>query len=66
MQIRRGTLINIADYEGNSGWREWLLFTKWSNETLEDSLTQTKATRDHEGCLDLCNTQGQPLSALFR
>ena len=39
-QIRRGTLVNIIDQRGNSGWGEIAPLPKWSTETLDDSLQQ--------------------------
>ena len=39
-QIRRGTLVNIIDQRGNSGWGEVAPLPKWSTETLDDSLQQ--------------------------
>lgn len=39
-QIRRGTLVNITDQRGNSGWGEVAPLPKWSTETLDDSLLQ--------------------------
>lgn len=39
-QIRRGTLVNIIDQRGNSGWGEVAPLPKWSTETLDESLLQ--------------------------
>lgn len=39
-QMRQGTLINITDQEGNSGWGEVAPLPKWSHETLDDSMQQ--------------------------
>jgi o-succinylbenzoate synthase len=39
-QIRQGTLINIIDQDGNSGWGEVAPLPKWSHESLDDSLQQ--------------------------
>jgi O-succinylbenzoate synthase len=39
-QIRRGTLVNIIDQRGKSGWGEIAPLPKRSAETLEDSLLQ--------------------------
>jgi o-succinylbenzoate synthase len=39
-QLRQGTLLNILDQDGNSGWGEVAPLPKWSLETLDDSLQQ--------------------------
>jgi len=39
-QIRKGTLVNIIDQAGNSGWGEVAPLPKWSAETLDDALQQ--------------------------
>lgn len=39
-QIRKGTLIEIKDQQGNNGWGEAAPLPKWSKETLDESLQQ--------------------------
>lgn len=46
-QRRSGSLINITDQKGNSGWGEIAPLSKWSKETLEDALQQLNR-RQHE------------------
>jgi o-succinylbenzoate synthase len=39
-QIRSGVLVNLIDEEENSGWGDIAPLPKWSNETLDQSLSQ--------------------------
>jgi O-succinylbenzoate synthase len=39
-QIRKGVLVNIVDEEGNRGWGDIAPLPKWSQETLDQSLSQ--------------------------
>lgn len=41
-QKRTGSIIHIIDKKGNEGWGEIAPLPKWSQESLEDSLTQLR------------------------